>query len=88
MHKPKKKCTVCPLKSLNLGTAFAVFINVVTRCSKLDMRYRIRALTAPPGGKLRLELLAFVSRKRYEVGEKSELQSSRALSIKYKKRPH
>ena len=37
---------------LNFGTAFAIFINVVSRYSIFDMRYRMRPLTAPPGGKL------------------------------------
>ena len=45
--------TKVPCHPLNFGTVVAIFINVVARYSKLDMRYRMRPLTAPPGGKLR-----------------------------------
>ena len=37
-----------PCHPLNFGTAFAIFINVVSRYSKLNMCYRMRPLTAPP----------------------------------------
>ena len=44
--------TKVPCHPLNFGTAFAIFINVVSRYSKLAMRYLIKPLTAPPCGKL------------------------------------
>ena len=45
--------TKVPCHPLNFGAAFANFINVESTHSKLDMRYRMRPLTAPPGGKVR-----------------------------------
>ena len=45
--------TKVPHDALNFGKVDAIFINMVSRYSKLDMRYRMRPLTMPPGGKLR-----------------------------------
>ena len=42
-----------PCYPLNFTMVAAIFINVVSRYSKLDMRYQMRPLTASPGGKLR-----------------------------------
>ena len=41
--------TKVPRHPLNFGLVAAIFINVVSRYSKLDMRYRMRLLIAPPG---------------------------------------
>ena len=41
--------TKVPYHPLNFGTVAAIFINVVSRYSKLDMCYQMRLLTAPPG---------------------------------------
>ena len=57
-----------PCHSLNFGTVAAIFINEVSRHSKLGMHYRRRPFIALPVGK-NVEL-AFVFGKRYEVGEK------------------
>ena len=46
------KPTKVPCHPLKFGTIAAIFINVVFRYSKMDMRYRMRPLTAPLGGKL------------------------------------
>ena len=45
--------TKVPYQPLNFGTVAAIFINVVSRYRKLDMRYRMRSFTATHGGKLR-----------------------------------
>ena len=71
--------TKIPCHPLNFGTVDAIFINVVSKYSKLDMHYKNE--TAHSATWWKTEQLAFVSRKRYEKGKKSELQSCRALSI-------
>ena len=45
--------TNVPCHPLNFGTVAVIFINLVSGYSKLDMRYKMRQLTEPPGGKLR-----------------------------------
>ena len=42
-----------PSHPLYLETVAAIFINMVSRYSKLDMFYRMRPFTVPPGEKLR-----------------------------------
>ena len=44
--------TKVPCHPLNFGTVAATFINMVSRYSKLDMRYQMRPLTVPQDGKL------------------------------------
>ena len=58
---------------LNFGMVDATFINVVSRYSKLE--------TVHSTTWWKTAELAFVSRKWYIIGEKSELQSYIALSI-------
>ena len=65
---------------LNFGTVAAIFINVVSRHSKLDMRDRMRPLTAPSHGKLRGKLSYLENGTRYSPIS-CELQSCRALLI-------
>ena len=44
--------TKVPCHLLNFGTVAAIFMNVVSRYSKLDIRYRMRPLPVSPGRKL------------------------------------
>ena len=45
--------TKVPCHPLNFGTVAAIFINVVSRYNKLDMRYRMIPFKAPIVEKLR-----------------------------------